>query len=532
MQKYFFTIFMILFLQIPSYAGVEISSKIEKVYVFNDSALVYRKASVSLKKGANVFKLMGLPASIVNNSLSAGVVKGNAKITDVKIEESYLVEKQQERVKSLQERLNKLEGEIRVLNSEISALNGYIDFLKKLMPFSSNVKILQGELEGYAKFVSGELKSSYKGVAEIEQSLNKLNEEKGKLEKELAALVKNKEKVKNITIAVFGQKDEEVDLEIGYLVSNVKWAPQYDLYVDTLKNEIVFDIYASISQNTGEDWRDVKLILSTSKPTVDTLKELTPWYVDIFRPREPVLYKSMGISKGMISEVEEDIKGTFDSQAEIKEGAISFEFILKDLYTVTGDNQPCRVFVTTKVVGKDEKNGRLLEFLTIPKLSPFVFITGNLKNPFEFPILSGVMNIYLDGRFVRTDRLTKKYAPGEDMTIPLGIDESIKVERKLIKKFTEYAGILSKTEKVIYEYEIVLKNGKSKAINMEIKDHYPLSQNEQIKTFLDLPTGREAEISRDGIITWRLDIPPRSSKSLSLKFSIEYPKGLRISGVE
>ncbi|MFN3699595.1 MAG: mucoidy inhibitor MuiA family protein, partial [Dictyoglomus sp.] len=460
----------------------------------------------------------------VNNSVSAGIIKGNAKIIDVKVEESYLVDQQQERIKSLKERIEKLDGEIKSLNGEILAINSYIDFLKKLTPFTSNVKLLQSELEGYAKFIDLELRKSYKGIAELEQKLNKLKEEKNNLEKELSNIGKKQDKIKNIILTIYGDREDDVEIDLEYLVNNAVWEPQYDIHVDTLNGTVGLDLYASITQSTGEDWRGVKLIISTSKPVVGRLKELTPWYVDIYKPREPVLYKSKGVSKGLIAEMEEDMAETTDLQPQLKEGATSFEFILKDSYTVLADNQPYRVFLTSKFIKKSGENTKLLEYLAIPKLSPYVFITGNLKNPFDYPIFSGIMNIYLDGRFVRSEQLTKTYAPDEDMLIPLGIDESIKVERKLIKKFTEYSGVVSKTEKINYEYGITVKNGKSKDVNITVKDNYPISQNEQIKTFLEQPTEKEAEISKDGIITWRLDMVPRSTKSLLLKFSIEYPK--------
>ncbi|MFN3739642.1 MAG: mucoidy inhibitor MuiA family protein [Thermodesulfovibrionales bacterium] len=531
MIKYLLVVILVLFLQIPSIASVELPSKIEKVVVYTDSALVYRKTITKIKKGRNVFSLTGFPASLVDNSVSAGIIKGNAKIIDLKVEESYLVEQTQERIKSLKERIEKIDGEIKSLSGEMLAINNYIDFLKKLMPFSSNVKLLQGELEGYAKFVDMELKRSYKGIAEIEQKLDKLKEEKNNLEKELSNIGTKQEKIKNLILTVYGDREDDVEMELKYLVNNAMWKPQYDIHVDTLKGTIGLDLYASVTQGTAEDWRDVELVISTSKPVVGKLNDLSPWYVDIYRPREPVFYKSMGkgmeiVGSEMKEELAEDIK------PETKEGAISFEFILKDKFTIPADNQPQKVFLATKTVDKGEKNSNLLEYVTIPKLSPFVFITGNFKNPFPFPIFPGSINIYLDKRFVRSEQLTRSFTSGEDISIPLGIDESINVERKLIKKFTEYTGIISKTERLIYEYEITVRNGKSKPVNITVKDNYPISQNEQIKTYLEKPSTKEAEIREDGILIWKIDLEPGATKRLEMRFYIEYLKGMRIKGIE
>ncbi|MCM8762754.1 MAG: mucoidy inhibitor MuiA family protein [Candidatus Omnitrophica bacterium] len=532
MSRSIFLIFFILFFQVPVYASMVVSSKIDKVTVFTDSALVYRKADVITNKGENIFKLEGLPDSIVDDSISVAIIKGSGKITDLSVEKSYLTGNKQLRANALQERIEELDEKIRKLNGEMSAINSYIDFLRKLTPFTSNVKLLQSEFEGYAKFIETGFKNSYIGIADIETKLNKLKEEKSNLEKELTNIGKKQERVKNIIITLYGQKEEEVQLEIGYLVNNAMWTPQYDIHVDTSNSTISFDVYASITQNTKEDWQDVGLIISTSKPVVGKLKELTPWYVDIYRPREPFVYKSMEISKSIVADMKKEMLEDAESEPKIKEETTSFEFILKDVITVLSDNQPHRIFLTSKILGDKEKNSNLLEYVTIPKQSSFVFITGNLKNPLNFPIFPGKMNIYIDKRFIRSEQLSKIFVAGEDMQIPLGIDESIKVERKPIKKFTEYTGVISKTEKLIYEFEITVTNGKSRAVDITVKDNYPISQNEQIKTFLEHPSEKEAEISKDGIITWKLNIAPKETRKITQKFSIEYPKGLRITGIE
>ncbi|MCX7914336.1 MAG: DUF4139 domain-containing protein, partial [Thermodesulfovibrionales bacterium] len=216
---------------------------------------------------------------------------------------------------------------------------------------------------------------------------------------------------------------------------------------------------------------------------------------------------------------------------ELKEGLTSFSFTLKDPVTIPSDNQSHRVFLTSKIVDKAQKEG-LLNYHAIPKLSQYVYLNSVFPNPFDFPIFMGKLNVYLDGRFVSSEQLNKTYTPNEDMLIPLGIDESIKIERKRVKKFTEYTGIVSKTEKIVYEYEITIKNGKTRDIALVVKDNYPVSLNEQIKVQLEAPSEKEAEISKDGIITWKIKIEPKATKKLTLKFNIEYPKGLRISGVE
>lgn len=536
MKKFILILVSVLFLQVNLYASVEIQSKIDSVVVYSDSALVKRTGIGAVKKGENTFKFNGLPVGLVDNSVIVGIKSGTGKILDVKIEKTYLTKQYQEKVKIIKEKIDSLDQEIKLLNAEVSAINNYIEFLRKLSPFTTGVKLLQNEFEGYAKFIENGIKKGYRDVAEIETKLNKLKEEKINLEKELSNLGKHKEETKNIILTLQSQKEGDIEFEIGYLVDGVGWNSQYDIYVDTVKNTIGFDVYASIVQNTGEDWKDVKLEISTSKPVVGRLGELTPWYVDIYKPREPVFYKSMDVSKSMVLEKFDhkrvELEGEEIREPQLKEGLTSFSFTLNDLISIPSDNQSHRVFLASKLIEMSDKENSLLKYTTVPKLSPYVYLTSNFKNPFDFPIFAGKMNIYIDGRFVNSEMLGKTFAPNEEMRVSLGIDESIKVERKRVKKFTEYAGIVSKTEKIFFEYEIVIKNGKSKKVNLTVKDTYPISLNEQIKVQLEEPTEKEAEITKEGIIIWKLDMSPKSSKTLKQKFTVEYPKGLGITGIE
>lgn len=537
MKRLIFTLFFIFCFQSLLYAGQVLSSKIENVIVFRDSALIKRKAQIYIKKGENVINIAGLPSSTVDNSIQASIKRGQAKIFDVKVEKTFLVKETQEKVKKIKEKIEGLEGEIKILNAEIKAINNYIDFLKKLSPFTASAKLLQKEFEGYAKFIEDGIRNGYKSIAQIETKLSRLKEEKASLEKELSYISTKRDESKSIILTAVGTKDGETELEISYLVKDASWAPQYELYVDTQKEEINLEFYANIIQNTLEDWKDVKLEITTSKPVSARLSELTPWYIDIYKPREPLLYKDMVAPKAMTLErqrlgsVEEEENK--EIKPDIKEEATSFSFAIKDTISIPSDNQPHRIFLASKALDKDKKKDGLIKYLTIPKLSPYVYLTGNFKNPFDFPLFAGKINIYLDGRFVRSEQLNKPFSPDEDMEVTFGIDESIKVERKRVKKFTEYAGIVSKTEKIAYEFEIDIKNGKSKNVNIFVKDNYPVSQNEQIKVTLHAPKENEAEIKKDsGIITWNLTLEPKTTKKLILKFDVEYPKNLRISGLE
>lgn len=497
-------------------------SKIEKVIVFENAALIKRSASFTLNKGENVFVFSGLPSLMQDNSLQVSIGNKNIKILEVKIDTTYILKNSEEHIKDIKNKIKKLTKEIRFLEGEIEYLIVYSDFLRKSFSDKSNLK----DWKSYVQFVNKGLKENYRKVSEFKGKLLELKEEKENLEKELANLGGQKQEQKKITLYLKALKATKAKLEFSYLVSSSGWRPVYDVAVDTEKSSLIIDCYAQVFQNTGEDWKDVSLEISTSRPIYGKPQELSVWYVDIAQARRPVLYKSPGIS----ADLNKEVLAVAETKAlSVKENAFSFSFLLPDKVSIPSDRQKHRIFLTSKSITETKK---LLIYEAIPKVSPYVYLTANLSNPFSFPLLIGKVNIYLDGRFVGTDNISKTLIPKEVRQIFLGIDESIRVKRNRIKKFTEYAGVVSKVIRVHFEYEIEIKNGKNKLVELKVKDNYPISLNEKVKVKFLKPTAKEASISKKGIITWNLKLKPKEIKKLTLSFTVEYPKDESIIGLE
>jgi len=142
------------------------------------------------------------------------------------------------------------------------------------------------------------------------------------------------------------------------------------------------------------------------------------------------------------------------------------------------------------------------------------------------------MSIFFDERFVNTTSVDKQILPDDDMSLSLGIDEGIKIEKKLLKKFTKYSAVFSKGAHIGYEYAIDIVSAKDKEIGINISDNFPVSRNEQIRIALESPKKEEAKISDNGIISWDLRLKPNEKKTIKIKFRVEHPKDLKITGLE
>ena len=141
------------------------------------------------------------------------------------------------------------------------------------------------------------------------------------------------------------------------------------------------------------------------------------------------------------------------------------------------------------------------------------------------------MNVFLDGTFVATSRL-RTVMPGERFELALGADEGISVKHQRVNKFTEETGVFSKDHRITYEYLITIQNNKRTSVRVIISDQVPISRNEKIAVALLSPAEKEVKPDEAGILKWTLDLKPAEQRELKVKFTVEYPSDVNVSGLE
>lgn len=513
-------------------ADIASVAKIQSIVLYPDSAMIKKETAVAVKKGENIIRITGLTVNLTDESVQVNIKeKAAARISSVRVEKTYLQKTIQDKTQKLQSRLESINELIKERSNEISAINSSIDFLKKTVPFPQNQKVTQSEVEGHAKFIEKSFSVSYDRTAKLENKIKKLNEEKRAVENELKNLSSSRDESKTIVVNLLSNADREINLGLSYIVANAGWSPQYDVRADSATGKIDITCFASIAQSTGEDWKNVNIEISTARPSYGPPPELSAWYVDVYKPR-PVVYKykkaieDADMPMMSMEKASDTALGQQFEEPKIKAEATSFSFIIPGKVNIPSDNQPHRILISSS--SKEAK----LDYYAAPKLSRHAHLRAGLKNPLPFPIFSGQMSIFLDERFVNTTSVDKQILPDEDMSLSLGIDEGIKIEKKLLKKFTEYSGVFSKDSQINYEYAIDIVSSKDKEIGINIRDNFPVSKNEQIKVALESPKKEDARISDDGIISWDLRLKPNEKKTLKIKFRVEHPKDLRITGLE
>jgi hypothetical protein len=211
--------------------------------------------------------------------------------------------------------------------------------------------------------------------------------------------------------------------------------------------------------------------------------------------------------------------------AEVRTQATSAVFKIPSRSTIPSDNNPHKVGIMVEDLPVH------LQYVAIPKLSPDAYLKGKAKNSTEFPLLAGPMNVFYDNSFVATSAITTTF-PQEEFDAFLGADEGIRIDRKLINRFTEYTGTFSKKVKLTYEFLTNVQNLKTTPVSISIHDQIPISRNEKILVEQLEPDLKSMPASATGALKWELQLKPNDKFTFKLKFSVEYPQDIHVGGLQ
>ncbi len=86
----------------------------------------------------------------------------------------------------------------------------------------------------------------------------------------------------------------------SYLVDNARWYPSYDIRFTSIDKPLTVTYKANISQNTGVDWTNVNIVLSTSKTNISAqIPTFSPFYLQFYYPKYDVTSALQGKVAGV-----------------------------------------------------------------------------------------------------------------------------------------------------------------------------------------------------------------------------------------
>ncbi len=340
-----------------------------------------------------------------------------------------------------------------------------------------------------------------------------------------------------VIITVSGEVASSGNITLTYTLQNAGWTPSYDLRAKASGGTMQLAYKAQVFQNTGNDWNDVKLTLSTANPNQSSVKPvLNTWWLSFYNPnqyRYPAPSKAIeeqskkvdkDYKSGAYASVDDasDLLQTVADYTSAEENLTTMEYEIRLPYTIPSDGRTHFVAVQNKDVAAEYVH------FAAPKLDKDAFLVAKITNWDELNLVSGAANIYFDGTFVGESYINSNNST-DTLDITLGRDKNVVVTRVKQKDKTKEK-IVGEDKLKTVTYEITVRNTKSSSSTFNLQDQIPVSQNKEVVVTLVESSG--AVLSEDtGILNWKMNITPKETKKITLTYSISFPKNTSIAGL-
>ncbi len=530
-----------------------VKSKPEKIVVYTQGAQIHRNATVTLAAGPNILVFSGLENCINASAIQASGT-GNFIIADIQHEVHYpeldkarlqgdvrynkMVKNINDSIRELDYLLEEVNSKLDVLNTEKNVLLNYS--LYKGLSKKDSIALLKDGLTYLREKlfnINAEQLKCKREKERVESKKNRLNERLSVISNELANQNTGGEVEKidyRIMVHVIAEQAGPATINLNYYITNAGWEPSYDLRALSTEQSVKLTYKARIHQQSGNDWSNVRLVLSTANPNRSyNIPELSPYYLGY----SPYQYKnkklsvqqvpagtSAGYSRADVVTMNKDeevveAKGAYE-YTSVNENVIETEYDIKLNYNIPADGKEHYAAILVKDLRT------LYRYKAIPKLNSNVYLTAVLPDWEDAITIGGEASVYYDGSYVGSTSLV----PGgteDTIQLSLGIDKNIAVKRQKMKDKCSQK-VLDNDIVHQYTFEITMKNSRASKIEIEVEDQLPLSYDKTVSIDPKELSGAKLD-DVSGLLKWRLTIPAKDSKRLSLVYQVKAPKGMPVA---
>lgn len=541
----------------PGLAGAaetELSSRIDRVTVYPDGAVVTRLGKAELLRGASQIVLRGLPATIDPASIRVEG-KGDGPFSVGAVDVRLTPGEARPTLDAV------LEGKLRTLRDEKETLSGQLGAMEAK----------RATIERFAQIGPDKLGSDGKALPvsdwaavfdAIGTSLVKVHEEMrgvrnriGDIDAEIATLERARPQPskpgaprRDVAIAVEAETPVAAEFAVTYRVGGAGWAPQYEARLTTgsgtTKPAIDLVRRAELRQRTGEDWADVALTLSTTRSAGGTrAPELAPMQVMFFEP--PVVYESRtrGQAAGSApfaplpapaparqakeAEVADSAARAIApprpaevQTAQIEAGAYQANFQVPGRVTIPQDG-------TSKTVMLSQATAEpTLAARITPELEETAYLEATFIHDEAAPLLPGPVALHRDGTYIGRGRVGL-VAPGDKVELGFGPDDKLKVSRAPVRRRENEPSWLGQTRTDLREFRTVVKSLHAQPVKVTVTERIPFTESsaitvESITAQTTPPTEKQVGDKR-GVSAWTFDLAPNAEKEIKVAYRIKWP---------
>jgi len=582
---------------------IDAAAKISAVTVFQDRAQVTRTFKLTVEPGIYTVVFSHIPMGINEQSVRvSGEGTAVAKILDIQTKNQFLKEAFAEQSRQLEADKKKNEKELKVLADRKVILEKKEKYLNDLMEKFADSQagtdkprvLSTTEFTNLLNYMESRLEEIAAKKREIAEKTDALQKENNEISGKLALNSKGEVSIdKSVYTELDVRKAGELNLSMSYVIPGASWSPVYDIRVSSKEKNAALNCSAIVTQETGEDWENIRLHLSTAKPMENkSLPELKPYYINAINSNEVGVIKGVitlpegafipGVSitlsgeqtgtrkiysdkdgkyrfgnlppgiyrmkiefpgfltqnfnmievlkgklsilncqleiatlaervtspqKATIVDMDASLEQTSNLEplmelspetTNVSQGVLAAEFVLKHPDTVPSSSEGKKVTISLLDVPAEK------EYIVFPSASSTIFLKAKIKNTGQSILLPGPLSVFFDGMFINTSQLSLLHQD-ETLDLPMGIDESVKVERIPFEDESMKKGLFKKKTELPSGFVIKLKNLKQIPIQVKVSECIPVSKNKKVKVEVPVMNPKPDSFDTEkGFLSWNI----------------------------
>lgn len=547
----------VLFVMPATAEDLRVASKVDTVTVFPSGAEVRRVARASLTGGEATIVFPDLPAETLPGSVRVeGTATAGLRIVSVDQRRLFVPqgspEEQSSERRTVELELEKLNDQRERLQWRIDGASAQRSLLENLSRLPSVPQGDNGSGQGQPNWadllaligtgfdrVSGDLTAAKVELRDVDKRI-------ADLQKRLQELAPKRVERTEVKVNVDAEAAIEADLTISYQVRQASWVPSYEARLstqDSLKSaRLTLVRRAAIKQTTGEDWTDVVIRLSTTRPSGGTTApKLRPLIVDFQAPPKPIAPMATGqrFDDGVALEANqpEQDRRRFQAmrpgggRAKVAAAPVEAKVEIAPFQAVFA--VPGRASVASVgerrmlVITSDEMDARL-EVRAVPKRQTTAYLYAIFKHADETPLLPGQVSLFRDGSFVGSGRMP--LLAGEEHDLGFGSDDLVRVTYAVVGEKRGEAGLIATATTDEKNFKMTVTNQHNKAVDVVLLDQLPVARDKEIEVASKGRTrpSRESVDDQPGFVAWDLALQPGEEHQIDFSYVVRWPSDKKI----
>ncbi|WP_342329591.1 DUF4139 domain-containing protein [Pedobacter sp. FW305-3-2-15-E-R2A2] len=530
-----------------SYAQSPLSfnSRLESVTVYSTGAELNHKVKVNIPAGTSEIILNNMANAVDESSIQVGV-PSSVTILSTSFSRDFLkTENKSPAYIKVEDSLQIVKRELnKVQNKRIVEENLLVLLDKNQAIGGVNTGVNVAELIKVADYYKSKQLELRNNIFSLKEAEAKQQERIDRMQQQLQELSMDKTGTTGqIVLQVMATAASTGDFNISYLSPNAAWIAFYDLRAENTSSPLKIVYKANVTQSTGLDWKKVKLSLSTGNPSQNgTAPLLSAWFLQFGEPqyaydrkkqayqnriqtmeaRVPIKDEQMLAAEVVMTKpiIQGQVAGVALTQ---NENMLNASFDIEIPYDIASNSKPHSVTL------KEFSQPANFKYYSVPKVDGDAFLMAEITNYDKLNLLPGEANIIFENSYVGKSFIDPN-ATTDTLNLSMGRDKKITIKRE---KVAEQTGVkfIGSSKKQTFTYEVRLRNGKKEAVNLLLKDQYPVSTDKDME--VELLAAEGAAVNKEtGVLTWKLNLKAGATETIRISYSVKYPKDKNILNLQ